>query len=149
MTAKERAIALLDRRDYSRRELIRKLMEKGEDPTEAEEAVDHLVEIGFVNDSRYSKLLVRHYAAKGYGEGRVKQELSRRGIDKELWDEALTEMPEQDDAIDRFIARRLRGGEPDRKELKKVTDALLRRGFTYEEVRSAMLRYNSSIGEYD
>ena len=105
MTTKERAIALLDRRDYSRRELTKKLLEKGCDPDETEAVVDHLAEIGFVDDLRYSKLVVRHYAAKGYGAGRVRQELQRRGIGRELWDEAMEQMPRQEEAIYAFKAQ--------------------------------------------
>ncbi len=75
MTAKERALALLNRRDYSRAELIRKLTEKGASEAEATDAVDRLVELGFVDDARYAPILVRHYAAKGYGAQRVRQEL--------------------------------------------------------------------------
>ena len=149
MTAKERAIAMLDRRDYSRRELLKKLIEKGEDPAEAEAVVDRLAEIGFVNDERYSKLVVRHYAAKGYGPGRVRQELQRRGIEKELWDEAMEQMPCQDDTIDRLLRSRLRSGSPDRGEIKKATDALARRGYGWDEIRSALERYNASIEEID
>ena len=144
MTAKERAIAMLDRRDYSRKELLDKLVEKGEDRSAAEEAVDRLVEIGFVSDARYSKLVVRHYAAKGYGARRVRMELQRRGIAQELWDEAMEQMPEQDAAADQLLRARLRGADPDdRAALKRATDALLRRGFDWDEIKAAVERYRA------
>ena len=66
MTAKERALALLDRRDYSRAELLKKLLAKGEEEAEATAAVERLAELGFVDDARYAPIVVRHYAAKGY-----------------------------------------------------------------------------------
>ena len=145
MTAKERALAMLDRRDYSRAELLKKLVEKGEDETEAAAAVERLAELGFVDDARYAPIIVRHYAAKGYGPQRVRQELQRRGIPKELWDEAMEQMPEQDDTIDRLLRSRLKSESPDRAELKKAQDFLLRKGYGWEEIKSAIDRYNSEI----
>ena len=145
MTAKERALAMLDRRDYSRAELLKKLLEKGEDETEAAAAVERLAELGFVDDARYAPIVVRHYAAKGYGPQRVRQELQRRGIPKELWDEAMEQMPQQDDTIDRLLRSKLKSEAPDRAELKKAQDFLLRKGYGWDEIRSALERYNSEI----
>ena len=147
MTAKERALALLDRRDYSRAELLKKLLEKGVDEAEATEAVDRLEELGFVDDARYAPIVVRHYAAKGYGARRVQQELARRGIPKELWDEAMTQMPAQDDTIDRLLRTRLRAGETDRAAVKRASDFLLRKGYGWDEIKSALARYHADIEE--
>lgn len=147
MTAKERALAMLDRRDYSRAELLRKLREKGEDETEAAEAVDRLVELGFVDDARYAPIIVRRCAAKGYGPQRVRQELLRRGIPRELWDEAMAQMPVQDDAVDRLLRSRLKSDRPDRAELKRASDYLLRRGYGWDEIRAALARYDAEIEE--
>ena len=149
MTAKERALALLDRRDYSRAELLKKLLEKGVDEAEATEAVDRLEELGFVDDARYAPIVVRHYAAKGYGARRVQQELARRGIPKELWDEAMTQMPAQDDTIDRLLRSRLRAGETDRAAVKRASDFLLRKGYGWDEIKSALARYHADIEEED
>ena len=74
-------------------------------------------------------MVVRHYAAKGYGAGRIRNELFRRGVPKELWDDALSEMPVQDDAIDKFVRSRLTDPS-DRAQIKKVTDGLVRRGYS-------------------
>ena len=143
-TAKKRALWLLDKRDYSRAELCRKLMEKGYEDAAAEAAVDRLAELGFVDDKRYAPIVVRHYAAKGYGRQRVQRELARRGIPKDLWDDALAEMPEQDETVDRLLHSRLRGAEAsDRAALKKAADALLRRGYGWDEINAAVERYRS------
>ena len=147
MTAKERALALLDKRDYSRAELLRKLLEKGIPEVEATAAVDRLTELGFVDDARYAPIIVRHYAAKGYGARRVQQELARRGIPKELWDGAMAQMPAQDDAVDQLLRSRLRSRRPDRAELKRASDFLLRKGYGWDEIKSALARYHAEIEE--
>ena len=73
--------------------------------------------------------------------GRVRQELQKRGISRELWDDALSQLPPQGNAIDDFLRRRFRGAKPDQKELKRATDALLRRGHSWSDIRSALERY--------
>ena len=139
--AKRKALSLLDRRDYSRAELLRKLDEKGYDAAAAEEAVDRLVYLGFVDDARYAPIVVRHYAAKGYGAQRIRGELQRRGIAKELWDAAMAEMPQQDETLDRLLRSRLKGAPAsDRDALRKATDALRRKGYGWDEISAAVER---------
>ena len=139
--AKRKALSLLDRRDYSRAELLRKLDEKGYDAAAAEEAVDRLVYLGFVDDARYAPIVVRHYAAKGYGAQRIRGELQRRGIPKELWDTAMAEMPQQDETLDRLLRSRLKGAPVgDRDALRKATDALRRKGYGWDEISAAVER---------
>ena len=65
--AKARALRLLEKRDYSEAELAAKLVEKGDDPDSARAAAARMAELGFVNDENYAAMVVRHYAAKGYG----------------------------------------------------------------------------------
>ncbi len=148
MSAKARALELLGRRAMSRRELTDKLTERGVSDGDAQAAADYLTGLGYLDDAQYAATLTRHYAQKGYGKARIRQELYRRGVPKELWDDALSEMPEDTGAIDALIDRRLRGEKPDKKELKRLTDMLLRRGFSWDEIRSALSRYDFSEG-YD
>lgn len=146
--AKDRALRMIGARPLSSRELYDKLLEKGEAEETAAEVTAWLVDMRLVNDADYAAMLVRHYAAKGYGPRRVRDELYRHKVPRELWDEALEQMPESDDTLDRLLRSRMRGVDiDDRAAVKKATDALLRRGYGWEEVRSALYRYNSSITE--
>lgn len=140
--AKARALRIINTRPMSRREMYDKLVSKGETPDNAELCADWLCDMGLINDRSYAASVVRHYAAKGYGVSRIKQELRRHGIDRELWDEALEEMPEQDDHIDRFLRSRLTDPE-DRAQVKKVSDALFRRGYSWEQIKHALNNFNS------
>ena len=143
---RERAMKLIGLRPYGERELYDKLVEKGESEANAADTIAWLLRMHMLDDHEYAAMLVRHYAAKGYGRRRICDEFYRRRLPRELWDEALEQMPEQDGEIDRFLSARLKGG-TDRAALKKATDALLRRGFSWEEIHSAVARYNSEIEE--
>jgi hypothetical protein len=76
--AKKRALRLLDRRDMSKKELIDKLIEKGESPEDAHSAASRMEELGLLSDERYAAMVARHYASKGYGRRRIEAELHRR-----------------------------------------------------------------------
>lgn len=91
------AMKILERRDVSRKMLVDRLTEKGAAPEEAQEAADWLCSLGLLDDARYAGLVVRHYAGKGYGPRRIREELYRRGIPKPLWEPALEELPETAD----------------------------------------------------
>ena len=138
---KERAAALLAYRAMSAGELIKKLCEKGESRENAEDAASWLAGLGVLNDEEYAKSIVRHYSAKGWGAGRIREELRRRYIPREYWQEALEELCGEEERIDRFIERRLSGRDAGPKEKKKISDALYRRGFSWEQIKSAMARY--------
>ena len=144
--ARNRAMELLSRRPMSEKELVDKLIRKGEDEETARDCARWLREEGFLNDESYAAAVARHYAAKGYGPGRVKAELSRRGVDRELWDGTIEAMPENSEKMDRFIAARLTDPE-DRDQVRKVSAALYRRGYSWEEIRSALRRFNAETEE--
>ena len=147
-SAKKRALRLLERRDYSRKELILKLTEKGEPLEDAEAVADRMMELGVINDERYSRMLVRHYAGKGYGACRIKQELYRHGIHTDLWEEAMEEMPSQEEQMDKLFRSKLKSSNPDQAEIKKATDAMLRRGFSWSEISACKQRVLGSLEDW-
>ena len=141
------AARLASGRMMSRKELAERLGRKGIAPDTAVEAVDWLESLGAVDDAAYAGAVARHYAAGGYGPGRVRQELQKRGIPRELWDSALAQLPDSAAAIDKFLQSKLKGRTPDRTTLKKLSDALLRRGFSWNDIRPALNRLGEEIDE--
>lgn len=144
--ARDRAIEMLSRRSMSRAELVKKLIMKGEDEETAEYCGDWLVEHSLIDDESYAAAVARHYAAKGYGEGRVRAELRRRGIDRDLWEDTIRAMPEDNTKLDKFIASRLKNAD-DRDEVRKLSAALMRRGYSWEDIRAAFERHNAELYE--
>ncbi|MEI3363140.1 MAG: RecX family transcriptional regulator [Oscillospiraceae bacterium] len=74
---------------YERRDLERKLREKGASEAEAHYAAEWMEAIGAINDADYAAALVRHCGEKGYGPARVREKLHEKGVPRELWEEAL------------------------------------------------------------
>lgn len=144
-SARDRAVRIVSAASVSEKELKRRLVQKGERPEDAADAAVWLRELGAVDDEAMARRIVRRCADKGYGEARVRQELYAKGIPKQYWEDALEQLPDMADAIDRFLMQRLRGENPDQRELKRVTDALARRGHGWEDISAALRRYRDSF----
>ena len=144
-TWKATGAAMTGRRMLSRKEVKERLIKKGAEENEAEETAAWLTSIGAVDDAVYAGVIVRHYAALGYGAGRIRQEFVKRGIAKDLWEEALTQLGDPSAAIERFVESKMRTG--DEKERKKIADALLRRGFSWNDIRPILNHWGGEIEE--
>ena len=141
------AADLIGKRAMSRRDLERKLREKGASEAEAHYAAEWLEAIGALNDAEYAAALVRHYSRLGYGPARVREKLYEKGVPRELWEDALEELPEEGGQVDAFLQSKLRGRTPDEKEKRRLTNALLRRGFPWGEVKAAWRRLGEEMQE--
>lgn len=137
---KARGARLTGSRMLSKKQVMEHLTRKGGDRELAEDTAQWLEELGAVDESAYAAAIARHYAAMGYGPGRVRQELQHRGVPRELWEDALAQLPDPEEAIDKFLAAKLRGKTPDRATLQRLSAALQRRGFSWQDIRPALAR---------
>ena len=140
--SKVKALKIMGSRRLSSSEIKKRLIQKGEDEATAESTTVWLEKMGIVDDEEYARLIVSHYIARGYGLARIKDELYKRGIQKELWDDSLAGIDDNEvlDAADVFLQKKLRD-DFDQSDIKRASDALLRRGFTFEQAKSAINKY--------
>lgn len=146
-SCKERAVRILTASGLSKKELQKRLVQKGESEEDAEEAISWLEDLQLIDDLETAKQLVRSAALRGYGRARAKNILYEKGIGKEFWEEALEELPEMDGAIDTFLRRKLEGKPLDDKLIKKTVDALLRRGHSYHDIQEGLRRFEAALPE--
>ena len=144
---RRRAAALAAEKAMSAGERRRKLREKGASPEMAQKAAAWLLDLGVLDEKAYAAMVVRHYAAKGYGRKRLEAELYRRELPRELWEEALEEMPDAGAQLDALVRKRLGDTTPDRKEVGRLASSLMRRGYSWEEVRAAIARNRGEVPE--
>ena len=111
-SAKARAVRIVAAAGVSEKELQKRLVRKGEEAADAQEAVGWLKELHLLDDRETARQLVTSAVSKGYGRARIKNILYEKGIPQEYWADALDTVPEMDDAIDRFLARRWQGTAP-------------------------------------
>ena len=137
MSAKMRAVRIVSASSVSKKDLEQRLINKGEDPSQAKEAVQWMSEFNLLDDKATAEQIVRRCIAKGYGLSRAKQALYEKRIPKQYWEEVLEDYPDQTEAIVAFLRSRL-GERWEDKDLRRATDALVRRGHSYSEIRRGL-----------
>ena len=148
MSAKMRAVRIVSASSLSKRDLEYRLIQKGEDPKQAKQAVAWMSDLNLLDDAKTAEQIVDRCIRKGYGLSRAKQSLYEKRIPKEFWEDALADYPDQTEKIVEFLRSRL-DDEADERDVRRATDALIRRGHSYQEIRKAMqkLQYDSDFQE--
>jgi regulatory protein len=136
----QRALGLLTRREHSRKELIRKLTDRGIEPEQAASAVDKLCNAGWQDDARFAQSLVRSRVSAGYGPIRIRAELGIHGLDRDAVAAAMDSFDGDWTAnAQNFVRRRFGPGiTTDSTRQRKAADMLVRRGFAADHIRAAL-----------
>lgn len=146
MSAKMRAVRIVSMSSLSKRDLEQRLIQKGEDPNQAKNAVKWMSDLDLLDDRKTAQQIVNRCIGKGYGLARAKQALFEKRIPKEFWDEALEDYPDQQEHIVSYLQAHLSDSYQDR-DLRKVIDALIRRGHSYHEIRKGLQKIEASLEE--
>lgn len=146
--AKSKALYLLEFRDYSARDLEQKL-KKDFAPEICREAVEFMIDIGGIDDARYAATLVRHLVQfKHYGRHRIRQELSLKGVDRDVIDEVLDEAELDEQAmILELLNGKFSKDLSDQKGVNRTIASLTRYGYSYSDIKSALREYIDSLEE--
>ena len=146
--ARERALYLLDYRDYCFVELYKKL-EANYDEEVCLEVLNWLCENGLVNDRRYAtRLGEKLVVTKGFGYYRAKQEMLMKGLDRELIEEVLSEYEEDTlSRLEELVDKKYLHKITDEKSLNRVKNALVRQGYTYSDVNAVFSLYEFDFDE--
>lgn len=140
--ALDTAANVLQYKQRSAAALYDRLVEKEIAPEDAEYAVARLRALGYLNDVSYAAAFARDLAARGYGRARVRAALREKKVAAEDIEQALEGFEPDREKLFAYISARLaEDPHPDRKTVKKISDGLFRRGFSWEEIRAALRDY--------
>ena len=139
--AVKRGLSILSFGDNTKKGLAGKLRQKGFSKNAAEEASEYLAASGYINEAKSAKLLARDMAEKKlYGARRIAAALAGKGFSREAIAEA-----ENENEVDfaEICAKRIArmGGRKlfaDKETKRKAVAALLRYGFSYEDIKEAL-----------
>ena len=142
----DRALNLLAFQARSARDLRRKLVQKGEPAEHVERAIERLTAQGLLDDAQFARQLARSkVASQGASRRRLQQEMFKRGVAREVADEAIAEVYE-DEQVDEGVlveevARKkvcsLAKLDPEARR-RRLYAFLARRGYEGEAIRRAM-----------
>lgn len=138
----EGALSLLDVCDRTERQVMEKLTRRGIVPQAAQAAVDRLKEMGLIDDAAYAQRLVQRQSDKAVGRYAMKRKLLQKGVDPEQAEAALCVLTGEQQqgaclTAAHQLARRYRG-EENAVARRKLSQALARRGFSWDEIGPAM-----------
>lgn len=145
------AVTILSYRDHCARELERKLASKGHSREFARQAVQKLVDAGYINDERYAETLCADlFGRKGMSPQKIKFELISRGVSGEIAENAVAGIDK--DNISRIIellTSKFSGSLGDEKGLKRVYSSLQRLGYRRSDISAALRGMNVEMETED
>ena len=157
---RSRALRLLALRDRSRHEVETALRRSGFEPQVIVDTVDWLTAIGYLDDARFATSYAAERLRAGWGERRVRAELRRKGIERDLMQQAVESEGDDPQAamegaetVLRLARRRFGrqfGVDPQSAE-RRLAGFLLRRGYDWETVGKVAraLRLETGAGPND
>ena len=143
--AKRRAMYLLGGRDYGRNELVEKLKNNYSEKT-AVTVAELMCEYEYVDDDRYAEKLAKLYiTVRHYGKSKAAMMMRQKLLDPETIETALARYTSEDivgEITDilrkKYYDRLFLSGIEGKKEMQKVIAALARRGYGYNDIKSAL-----------
>lgn len=145
MKAKEYAIYLLGSRDYSEKDILKKL-EKRYNKEESQEVLEYLLNLRYIDDEKYAKSFINSKYKAGYGPRYIQQKLYLKGIRKSL-EEIEGNLLDGDKILfdksiittgDKYLRKQRI---TDQKKLReRLFRHLVSKGFSYEEIKSYINR---------
>lgn len=138
--AYNKGLDFLSRRPYGTKELIKKLCEKGHEKESAEKACERLTELGLLNDEEFARILANELLErKNYSIKRIKQELSFRGIEREIVENTVDSLDnDPQNRIIIIVRKKYMNKLGDEKGKKRTIDALMRLGYSYSDIKNAL-----------
>ena len=140
--AREKALRFLGNRPRSEWEVRQNLLKAGYGDATIDRVLERLRSVALVDDAAFAKYWIDNRTQfKPRGEVALRQELRRKGVDREVIDAVLEEGGHADDqaAIQAALAKADRYRQLPRPEFaQKLGAYLARRGFDYETVREAV-----------
>jgi regulatory protein len=138
----ERALDMLEARARAVTELRRLLIRKGEPPDDVDAAIERLRVTGVLDDANFARQLTRSKAlGGGQSRRRIQQELAKRGVTRDVSDDAIQEVFDEEGvdeqaAIERVARKKLRtltgADAPTRK--RRLYAFLARRGYDSDAI---------------
>lgn len=144
--AKERALYLLDRSYRTERQIQDKLRAGLYPPQVISQVLSYLKEYHLVDDYRYAQMYI-DYKRNKKSRRQMVQDLLFKGISKEVVESAFEDSDFTDgDSLSCFIQKgKQRYDLSDKKAVQKFYRYLLSKGYSYDDVRSAL----ETVTDYD
>lgn len=136
--AVDKCYDLLSRRDHSVKELKTKLL-RTVDEKNAQRAIDKMLDLGYLDDEKYAKMLLNHLINdKRMSKSFIKQEMFKRGLSSDIIANTLEDVEiDNTSSCAELILTKYRNKLSAEGGKEKVIAALMRKGFSYSDIKDA------------
>ena len=137
--ARERSLYLLQSRDYSESDMRRKLTMSYYPVRIVDETLEFLKKYSYIDDERYTKNIIEN-SSRYRSRKDIKMRLHRKGIAKDLISDLISDVNIDEVGIIRtkYIGKIEEFKNGDDKTRKKIYNMLLRKGFSYDDINTAL-----------
>lgn len=144
--ARSRASWLLSMKDYSARDLASKLY-KDFQKEAVDEAICELLDAGAIDDRRFAEVYARELSEiRAMSRQNIRRELYKKGISREIINDIVEELPEDEiPAIMDQIRLRYAGCFDDEKGYRRMVAGLARRGYSFGDIKKAIREYTEEF----
>ena len=145
--AKNLALRYLSYQARTKREMERKLKTYDFSEDISAEVLNFLETHKFIDDFAYAQKFAQSKTRAGYGKQRLKGDLFQKGISRDIIDEILQSIEEQEDPAEKvkeLLDRKIKSDdikEFNEKEKQKIYNFLGRRGFSFDEAKAGIKLY--------
>lgn len=147
--AKNTANRYLSFKPRTQKEVVEKLKQKEFSEEIIDTVIELLISYRYIDDIKYTDDFISDSInLKNRGHIRIKQELRQRGISGDIIENAFLELDTKDEEIDKayhLICDKIKSNNPDFKEKNRINNLLMRRGFSYDDIKSAFHRFDENI----
>ena len=143
--AKSRALWYLSRGDLSEKSLFEKLVRGGFSETASRDAVERMKELGLVNDYMYAKRLADYLSNTGISNREIQFKRTQKGIDRDIVRGLSKSENDEIDEIKYLIEHKYKNKLDGESNIQKVFAALVRKGFSYSDVKAALRDYSEKL----
>ncbi|MBQ4119915.1 MAG: regulatory protein RecX [Clostridia bacterium] len=146
--AKSRAIWYLDRADHTEKGLYDKLIRGGFKKEAAAKVVARFIEVGLLDDCRFAENYAERLNASNYSKREILQKLTLKGVPYSVAKEVLADTDgDEQSKIKNLLEKKYQTKLQRQDGAQKVFAALVRKGFSYSEVREALKSYIEEFEE--
>lgn len=153
LRAQNYALNLLSFRARSEKEIAERMAQKGYEPFIIDKTIAYLKEQGYINDKAFAEAFIKDKSElNGYGRNRIRWELYKKGVSRELVDELLEEVVTPDEEYEKakmLAERKMKLWQKDPKpvQYRKLSGLLARKGYPFDLVSKVAreLVYESDV----
>ncbi len=146
--AKSRAVWYLDRADHTEKGLYDKLIRGGFKKESAAKVIARFIEVGLLDDRRFAENYAERLSCGNYSKREILQKLTLKGVPYSVAKEVLAGIDgDEQSKIKNLLEKKYQTKLQKQDGAQKVFAALLRKGFSYSQVREALKSYIEEFEE--